>query len=91
MGKHIARGLLLAAGVLMAGCGGVESAEESSPALTTREDQILCTDPSSYYVLQYYSDNTYTVMVGERSCDCLGPVTWGSTSLYYRQDSGSCW
>ena len=89
-GKQVARTLLVAAGVLVAGCGGTEVEQESSPAMTTREDGIICSDHSMYDRWIYYSDSTYTVAVGQRSCECYDVVSWGRTTEFYLNFSGSC-
>jgi hypothetical protein len=89
-GKHVARGLLLAAGMLLAGCGGIEVAEEQSPSLETREDRFICNEVGTYHKWIYYDDAAMTVAVGERLCDCDGPSSWGRSTAFYREVSGDC-
>lgn len=89
-GNHIARSLLLAAGLLFAGCGGADIADsENGPSLATREDRIVC-DGTFIWRKFYYSDASYSVVVGERSCDCYGSLNWGQTSAFRRDENGTC-
>jgi len=88
--KHVARDLPLVAAMLLAGCGGVEVEAEQSSSLETREDRIICDGYTTYDQWRYYSDATLTSLVGERSCECHGPNTWGRSTAFYRHFSGSC-
>lgn len=89
-GKHIARSLLLAAGMLLAGCGGADIADsEDGPSLASREDRIDC-DGTFVWRRFYYSDASYSQMVGERSCDCLGALAWGQISAFRLHEHGTC-
>lgn len=89
-GKHIARSLMLAAGMLFAGCGGpdiVDSKDEQS--LETREDEIKC-DRTFISKTYYFSDATYSKLVGEFGCDCVGALNWGVTSAFSEKHTGTC-
>ncbi|MFP2928114.1 hypothetical protein ACLESO_23520 [Pyxidicoccus sp. 3LG] len=59
---------LLAVGLVASGCGGVEAEAEPSH-LSTQEEELIPPCRSSY-VIDYYSDATYTTWVGYESCDC---------------------
>lgn len=77
-------GAVVAAGLLM-GCGGVE-AEAVAPEVEVEESQDTtqfraC---SNLQLIEYYSDSTYTQLIGEERCDVCWklPVRTGSTSVY---------
>ena len=66
--KSITGGLLLA-GLLLVGCGGPEMVEEPQAQLDSREDALpYCGNQT--YLIDYYSDATYTKLVGSMSCSC---------------------
>ncbi|HZI11190.1 MAG TPA: hypothetical protein VE153_12440 [Myxococcus sp.] len=83
---------LLAAGMLLAGCGGAAPvAEEPQEQLVSQEEALPdCTGKN--YENEYYSDASYTTLIGSRGCSCGAYFSWGRTStyrLYY--DYGACW
>lgn len=74
---------LLIAGMLLAGCGGAAPVEEPQPETASREDALPdCT--GKYYETEFYSNDTYTTVVGGRGCMCSSNsyYTWGSYSRY---------
>jgi hypothetical protein len=80
---------LLAAGMLMVGCGGATIETIEQDHLATSEDAAKdCSGQN--YEFTYYSDATKTTVVGERSCDCSNWVRWGTTTAYYDLWSGTC-
>jgi hypothetical protein len=89
-GKHAARGLLLAVGMLLAGCGGTEVAEAPAPSLETREDRFVCNEVGTYHIWNYYADAAMTVVVGQRICDCDGPSSWGRSTAFSYEVTGDC-
>ncbi|WP_438015423.1 DUF6289 family protein [Sorangium sp. So ce315] len=75
-------GLLLAASLV--GCtsgsieeGGSESVGEAESAMPARELYI-----------EYFSNATYTTLVGARWIGCRGSGRWGRTSIYKITESG---
>ncbi|MCP3168108.1 hypothetical protein [Myxococcus qinghaiensis] len=85
-------GGLLAAGLLMVGCGGVEPAmEEEQSSLDTRADALPFCGNQSYWI-DYYSDATLTKWVGYMSCECY-ETAWISgrrTSFAVTDFSSTC-
>jgi hypothetical protein len=79
-------GLSLAMGLLMVGCGGpVTEPEQEAASLETREDALPdCSDPGALYT-EYYSDATYTSVVGGKGCSCGAYISWGNRTSPYRQ------
>ena len=90
--KHITKGMLLVAGLLFAGCGGVdvEVEAEEGPTLQTREDRIDCAAFGMVWRQTYYSDATYSDVVGVRLCDCYGTDLWGTRTQFIIDDFGTC-
>ncbi len=81
---------LLAAGLLLAGCGGGAPVDEEQDALVSREDEAPNCEGLSYET-NYYSDATYTTLVGSRGCDCGYFFYWGKTSSFRQHyDYGGC-
>ena len=87
--RNFVASALLAAGMLMAGCGGA-GVEASEPAdLTSREDALPdCTGQDYEYT--YYSDPAKLNVVGGRGCSCGAWFRWGTTTAYYDYYSGTC-
>jgi hypothetical protein len=84
-----AAGLSLTMG-LVVGCGGVvddETTQESSQ-METRQDAIPDCSSGDYYTM-YFSDATYTTLIGGRGCHCGSYASWGQSSTY-RQYSVDC-
>ena len=74
-------GAVMAVGLLM-GCGGVE-AEEVVPEVEERQDTTQFRACSDEHLVEYYSDATYTRLIGTERCECWEiPVRTGSTSIY---------
>lgn|GEM_PF-1200189 len=85
-------GGLLAAGLLMMGCGGVEPAmEEEQSSLDTREDALPFCGNQSYWI-DYYSDATLTNWVGYISCTCnrTARISGRQTSFAVTDFSTTC-
>ncbi|PTL74954.1 hypothetical protein [Vitiosangium sp. GDMCC 1.1324] len=61
--------LVLASGLLTAGCGGVDTSQDEQSSLSTREDALPSCDGQSYHRV-YYSDSTYTTEIGGWYCFC---------------------
>lgn len=90
-GMRIARGMLLVAGLMFAGCGGTEAGTlEEESALETREDRLDCRNGGFNFRWIYYSDASYSTVIGERICDCLGPYSWGKSSQFVIEHPGTC-
>lgn len=67
--RNILGGMLFA-GLLAVGCGGTEQGMDEQALLDTREDaQMFCS--TNALEIAYYSDATYTKMVGYLSCGCF--------------------
>ncbi len=86
-------GGLLAAGLLAAGCGGVDTTMDEPSNLATREDALPPCD-GGYYDHLVYTDATYTTVKGGWHCHCGEYNGWvfGSFSGPYYQDVelGAC-
>lgn len=82
---------LLAAGMMLAGCGGAAPAAEEQEPLVSQEEALPdCTGQN--YETEYYSDASYTNLIGSRGCSCGYYFTWGPTSAYrVFYDYGACW
>ncbi|HEY0092864.1 MAG TPA: hypothetical protein VGB96_01010 [Archangium sp.] len=77
--------------MLLAGCGGVEVEAEDASSLETREDRIICDDPTTYYRKIYYNDANLTPpSVGAWGCECYGFQSSGRSTAFFREVSGSC-
>jgi len=87
-GKFVS-GALLAVGLMMAGCGGPAVEDTEAQDLTSREDAAPNCN-GVYYEHTYYSDATYTTIVGTRECDCSNWVIWGRTSAFRQSYYGTC-
>ncbi len=83
--KTVMGGVLLAAGLLSAGCGGTPvDATEQSP-LSTREDALpACNGEAFYY--DYYKDAALTQYAGSGWCDCGDSTMWLSGSMTRYKD-----
>ncbi|WP_342375259.1 hypothetical protein NVS55_28690 [Myxococcus stipitatus] len=82
-------GALLAAGLMFTGCGGAPTDDVAEQDMASREDaERNCGEQS--YELEYYSDATYTKLVGTRGCDCGIWARWGVTSAYMLSYSYTC-
>ncbi|MFP2926680.1 hypothetical protein ACLESO_16025 [Pyxidicoccus sp. 3LG] len=80
---------LVAAGMMLAGCGGVEPETGEPVDLATSEDALPdCTGQD--YAYTYYSDPGKTNMVGERGCSCGYWFQWGTRTSNYDFYSGTC-
>lgn len=66
--KRIVGGIL-SAGLLLVGCGGVETNVEEDAVLETREDALPFCGNESYWI-DFYSDANLTRLVGFKSCSC---------------------
>jgi hypothetical protein len=76
-------GAVVAVGLLV-GCGGVE-AEEVSPEVEESQDTTQFRACSDEYLIEYFSNSTYTQLIGTERCECWElPVRSGSMSLYKR-------
>jgi hypothetical protein len=82
---------LLAVGMMLAGCGGAPVDEAAQLDLATSEAELPdCTGQN--YETEYYSDATYTTLVGTRGCSCGAYFRWGVTSSYPQYyDYGACY
>lgn len=81
---------LLAAGMLLSGCGGAAPVEEAQDALVSREDEAPNCNGLSYETF-YYSDASHTTQVGGRGCECGYFYSWGRTSSFSQHfDYGGC-
>ncbi|MCY1047130.1 hypothetical protein OV208_37860 [Corallococcus sp. bb12-1] len=84
--NRLLKGVSLTGALLMAACGGVESAPGQEPALEEVEQAIA---PPSCGVnpnrsVTFYSTSAKTVEVGWRSCSCDGTAYLeGSSSPYW--------
>ncbi len=77
-------GAVVAMGLLV-GCGGVE-AEEVAPEVEESQDVTQFKACSNQQLLEWYSDASYTVLIGWERCECelVRPERTGSSSAYQR-------
>ena len=73
-------GAVMAVGLLV-GCGGAEVAKMDPEGKDSQVHQLnIC---ASAYVQEFYSDSSYTQLIGTETCECdKFPVWSGSTSIY---------
>ncbi|MCP3060173.1 hypothetical protein LXT21_15420 [Myxococcus sp. K38C18041901] len=83
------RGALLAAGLMMVGCGGPVVEDAEAQDLTSREDAAPNCN-GVYYEHTYYRDDTYTTIVGSRACDCSFYSGFGRISAFVESYYGTC-
>ncbi|MFY2560970.1 hypothetical protein ACN469_25435 [Corallococcus terminator] len=83
-------GALLAAGLMMVGCGGPVVEDTEAQDLTSYEAPLPNCDGLNYEYT-YYSDATYTTVVGGRGCDCSFWSAWGKITAFREYVSGTCW
>jgi hypothetical protein len=69
-------GVLLAVGLSVAGCGGVEPAVDEQSTLATRKDQLPSCDPDISYTRIFYSDAMHFWAVGRWECYCGESSAW---------------
>jgi hypothetical protein len=84
MTKTIA-GVVFAAGLFLAGCGGTEAQTNSSGAPEAATESgltgVQCTNKQWKDI--FWSDATFTTQVGTMTCTCFGPeVVTGVTSNF---------
>ncbi|MCY1078773.1 hypothetical protein [Archangium lansingense] len=78
--KTVMGGMLLAVGLLSAGCGGVPLDETEPSQLSTREDALpACGGMAFFY--DYYKDAALTQYAGSGWCDCGDSTMWLSGSM----------
>ncbi|AGC43774.1 hypothetical protein MYSTI_02458 [Myxococcus stipitatus DSM 14675] len=83
-------GALLAAGLVMVGCGGPVEEGLEGQELTSQEEALPNCNGLNYEYT-YYSDATYTTVVGVRGCDCSYWAAWGKITSFREYVSGTCW
>ncbi|GMU11029.1 hypothetical protein [Corallococcus caeni] len=77
--QSILSGVVLTAGLMLAGCGGVEPTEEAQqPDLATRKDQLPPCSGTEQYSRVFYSDPGFTNEVGRWRCYCGEGSAWVS-------------
>lgn len=81
-------GGLLATALLVVGCGAPTEQDEGAE-LSTQEAPLPDCSSSGDTLYTYYSDATYTTVIGARGCSCGWWVSWGKTSTY-RQFTPDC-
>jgi hypothetical protein len=77
-------GALLMMGLMLAGCGGAQGDDFVSEDRTSREveAQYVCRRDDNY-ATEFYSDATFTTLVGYRACECGGYENyWGRMTSY---------
>jgi hypothetical protein len=74
-------GGLLATALMVAGCGAPVEQEEGAD-LSTQEAPLPDCSTSGETLYTYYSDASYTNMIGQRGCSCGMWMSWGTTSTY---------
>ncbi|NTX08253.1 MULTISPECIES: hypothetical protein [Myxococcus] len=74
-------GALLAVGLMLAGCGGAAVEDTEAQDLTSREDAVPNCNGIAYD-REYYSDASYSTLVGTRSCDCSNYGQWGRVTAF---------
>lgn len=82
--KTVMGGVLLAVGLLSAGCGSVPQDESTEiGSLGTREDALPACNGSAFFY-DYYKDAALTQYTGSGWCDCGDSTMWlsGSMSRY---------
>jgi hypothetical protein len=79
MRASIFGGLLATA--LLVGCGAPMEQEEESD-FSTQEAPIPDCSSSPDSLNNYYSDPSYTNLIGQRGCWCGSWTSWGKTSTY---------
>ena len=73
------RNRIVASGFAMLLVLGIASVVQALPPSGTAHDDL------------FYSDGTFTTVVGERRMDCDGvPYNWGSRTSYVEMDSWDC-
>ncbi|WP_375764751.1 DUF6289 family protein [Archangium gephyra] len=85
-------GALLVTGLMLAGCGGVQGDDFVGEDRTSREveAQYVC-GANDNFATEFYSDATFTTLVGYRSCDCFGYFTyWGRMTAYPIELTAPC-
>ncbi|AKF85073.1 hypothetical protein MFUL124B02_08870 [Myxococcus fulvus 124B02] len=64
------------------GCGGPMT-QEGEPDLASQEAPLPdCSNEPNANLYRYYSDATYTELIGEYGCYCGGLYLWGGRSVY---------
>lgn len=73
-------GGVLAAGLMLMGCGGPGVEDPSS--LATREDELPACNGTQYWEVWYYAEPAHAQgSVGSKVCNCNGIITsYGNTS-----------
>ena len=76
--------------LMLAGCGGAQpgDAVEDSELMSREDDAPNCQGQG--YEIEYYSDATYTTLVGTRGCDCGIWARWGVVTAYSQSYSWAC-
>ncbi|QSQ19069.1 hypothetical protein JY651_27375 [Pyxidicoccus parkwayensis] len=84
--KKLFSGVMLAAGLVAAGCGGTEAGMEMDEAsnLSTREDAVvMCSDKN--WRVNFYAEPELINVVGTMTCKCWQPrVDTGIVTQYQK-------
>ena len=84
--KKLISGVMLAAGLLAAGCGGTEAdmAMEEEANLSTREDAVIwCSDKN--WRVNFYAEPELITLVGYIQCRCWQPRIDSGTVTQYQK------
>ncbi|RYZ42100.1 MAG: hypothetical protein EOO71_09410 [Myxococcaceae bacterium] len=71
-------GAALAVGLMLSGCGGVESTLDAQPDLSTRKDELPPCEGDQQYSRVFYSDAAMTNEIGRWRCYCGEGSAWVS-------------